>query len=245
MRYLAAGHLSVDLAGDERRLGGTVLFAAAVAARLGHEAEVVTACSEETAGAARDLLGLPVRNVAPGEDTVFRFDRGFGHGPTSLASRARPVPVLEEDADVLHLGPIAGEISAGWRARFTGLTAQGLLREFGPDGEIRHRPAPLPAADAIVVADVEFPSLEPRGLVLVTRGEHGADAYLDGTSVSRAAPDAAHDAPDTVGAGDVFAAIAFCALAGGDDVAASLRRAVDGAAAYVGAGAGLQAVRSI
>jgi sugar/nucleoside kinase (ribokinase family) len=152
------------------------------------------------------------------------------------------------DTAILHFAPVARETGPVWagRADFIGLTPQGLIRSWSePDREIGLTaldPAQLPERlDAAVISDSERDCCAalvaggraapaphrptPRGadggrpVVAITGGWRATLLWLpDGrrlrVDVSRVA-----GVVDDLGAGDVFAAAFFCALAHGSEPA--------------------------
>ncbi len=270
-RYLAAGHLCVDriVAGSEgppesRRLGGTTLFAAQQAHRMGYHVDLVTACTQATLAQAYEDLDAGIRIHTPpaSTDTVFRFEHGPAHGPTHLESHGDLIRQLPElsSFSVVHLAPVAAELPDALVARvttspasFVGVTPQGLLRQFMADGALRLRTTAslsmLAEADAIVVNEEEHAVLlasdavaSMRGQLIVTRGKNGAALYRGAHEVATAPPRSAIAARDTVGAGDVCATVVFCALAEGAVAADALACGVRAAGIYVARGAGLSSV---
>ena len=144
-------------------------------------------------------------------------------------------PIAEDlvlDTSILHLAPVARESPTRWRGRaaFVGLTPQGLVREWsGHDGEIG--PAPPPGAaglvaekcDAIVVSEHERASCASLiatataagAVVAVTAGARPSTILAPGGAAVELDVPAIEDPADDLGAGDVFAAAFFVALAEG------------------------------
>ena len=257
LTYVAVGHLCVDELHDApERLGGTVYFSAAQAAAMGCEVSIVTSCTADTAARARRSLpdGVALEVLGSGEDTRFRFGPDADVGPLGLVSTAQMLDVVPDDLlpDVLHLAPVFNELSpaliatARDHARFVGATPQGLLRGTTPQGALRfvadHWPAVADFADAIVLNDAEHDHLggiglldDFPGLVFRTCGPEGAALFHGGVEVARVELEDSPPVPPqrTIGAGDVFAAAAFVALARGDLPEAALDVAVRSATAYV------------
>lgn len=256
--YLAIGSVCWDVVeGDDRpRLGGSVLFASRVALAAGWDAHVVTSGTPELEAAVRAALPGVEVTVQPSEhDTVMAFSRYADLGPRAVPTVADPIdltttPISLADADVVHLAPIMGEITtdlfgqlAG--ARFVGITPQGLLRRRE---ERTHALKLLTApgtwwadgTNAVVVSESEYDRIsEPLILggraVAVTRGENGCFGWcgdelvdLPGVHLDAISP------TGTIGAGDVFAAALFLALASGEPFASAMDRANRRAAAHVG-----------
>ncbi|MFW6082627.1 MAG: PfkB family carbohydrate kinase, partial [Chloroflexota bacterium] len=133
-------------------------------------------------------------------------------------------------AGVVHIGPVAQECDPalvdGFKDAFVGVTPQGWMRAWDRTGRVRRIPWPeadhvLPRADAVVLSDEDVDgdetviaeyAREARCLA-VTRGGAGCTVYSDGSIRHIGAPQA--DEVDPTGAGDVFAASFFYALAQG------------------------------
>lgn len=261
--YVAVGSVCWDVVAgaDDARLGGSVLFASRAAQARGWHARIVTSGTPELAAALRRELPDVDVHVEPSQtDTVFGFSAQAELGPQWLVSRAETIELAEHrfaDADVVHLAPVMEEIApasfgATAGARFVGITPQGFLRGVAPrTGELVRRDR-LEAwwvehVGAVVLAEHEHARLaQPDALrslpVAVTRGADGCvgrwyDEVLEvpGIDVGEV------DALGTIGAGDVFAAVFFMALADGEDFAAALVGANEAAAAHVGRAVGLPA----
>lgn len=259
--YLAIGSICWDEVptadGVERRLGGSVLFAARTVQAQGWAARVLTSGTDELAAAARAALPGVELIVQPSDvDTIMRFPEQADLGPQWVPTVAAPVAAeLVADAvagaDVVHLAPIMAEVDeqlaravldAG--TPFVGITPQGLLREREPGS---NRLLRLPAltswwstlVDAAVVSEEEHAQLDGgfelgRLVLAVTRGERGCvgqagDDRIDVPGI----PVGEVDPAATIGAGDVFASTLFVALAEGAPLADALEGANRVAAAHV------------
>ncbi len=119
--YAAVGHVTVDvLPGGERRVGGTALYSAIQASRLGLSAVVVTRGApdelERLLAPYEDELEL---RVAPAEQTTTLETAGVGRARRQrlLGWAGEIPPELVPAAALLHLAPVAREIPPGpWRA---------------------------------------------------------------------------------------------------------------------------------
>ncbi len=238
-RYLAAGHVTIDvLAGGEHRPGGTVLYSALQAARLGFDATIFTRGAEREL---RELLAPFAAEVElilqPAAETTTLATEGTGaRRRQRVVSWAGPLDLNElPDAEILHLAPVAAELAGGARGRwpFVGITPQGWARRWpGPGGAIVAREADPSLAslagrcDAVVLSEHERPqcaalldrALAAGATVAVTAGP-GATELLSGAGAAAgewlafepiAAP------ADDLGAGDVYAAAFFACLAAGE-----------------------------
>jgi sugar/nucleoside kinase (ribokinase family) len=153
VHFLAIGHVARDeFAGEPTwRLGGTVLYTAATAARLGARAAIVTrvgpneraALEERCASLDIELHALPAEVT-----TTFAFRYEDGKRLMKLKARARglalaDVPVDLRSAQAVILGSIAHEIDRSLLGAFEDaasvVTAQGYLREWAADGSIHPR----------------------------------------------------------------------------------------------------------
>lgn len=251
--YLLLGHLTRDLLPDGKSsVGGTALYAALAAYRLGLHVGVVSAA-----------LDLPLywpeqialSGVASAESPT--FENRYEHGVRNqiLHATATPlaldnIPAAWRAAPILHLGPILGEVSENmveaFPHAFIGVTPQGWMREW-------HLPLPAPIyykpwqpqarllrrIDALVLSieDVQGDEAQVRAyatycrIVALTRGSQGATLFIDGELLDVPAMPAIER--DPTGAGDVFAAGLFCALRAGKLPVAAAYAAATLAAASV------------
>jgi 1D-myo-inositol 3-kinase len=256
--YVAIGSVCWDVVEGEpeRRMGGSVLFASRTAVAQGWDAHLITSGTPELETALRAALPDVEITVQPSaHDTVMAFSREADLGPRSVPTLADPIDLARAPgalggADVVHLAPIMGEVDvrlvgqvAG--SAFVGITPQGLLRTRD---ERTHALGLLDApgawwaegTDAVVLSESEYERiavpLDAGGrAVAVTRGERGCfgrrgDEVVDLPGV----PIEGTSSVGTIGAGDVFSAALFLALAGGDGFAAAMDRANRRAAAHVG-----------
>ncbi len=229
--YLAIGHVTRDRLPDGgHRLGGTVTYAGLTAYRLGLRVGVVTRCRADED--LSPLQGLE-RHVVPDEHTTEFENLETPQGRIQYVRHvAGPlnyehVPEPWRRAAIVHLAPVAQEVDPSMIARFThgfiGVTPQGWMREWDETGRVRpalwlEAPYVLPRAAAAVLSiedlgydETRIPDLARQVPVLVvTRGEAGADLYWQG-EVHHA--DALQvPVVDATGAGDVFAAAFFIRL---------------------------------
>lgn len=265
--YTTVGHVTADVMADgSRRPGGGAFFSALQAARLGWRARIVTR------GVRAEIEQLLAPYSAELELEVVEAQHTTTLA-TSIAGRARSQRMLawageigenvKVDTAILHVAPVARETGAHWRgrARFVGLTPQGLVRTWARIGA-PVVPAALQRArlpercDAIVISSDERDScaallagFEAAGggrstagpVVAVTDAAAPTELYLPDGQSARVHVPAVARACDDIGAGDVFAAAFFVALAEGSapEPAASLANA---AAAVRIAGSGPGAI---
>ena len=226
--YTAVGHVTRDvLATGTTQPGGTALYSALQASRLSLRTLILTqgppAELERLLGPYRDELDM---TVLPAERLTTLQTRGAGATRRQrLLAWAGPIGAVEVDTAILHLAPVARETSPRWSgaAGFVGLTPQGLVRAWGPDGEVALaplRPGLVPArCDAWVLNAAErehcgaalTSALAAGAVVAVTDGDRPTTVCLPGGQLRVPAPPLAAPRED-LGAGDVFAAAFFVAL---------------------------------
>lgn len=234
--YLVIGHICLDRLPDGRLIpGGTALYGAVQAARLGLNTGVLSAGNAralaEPLAPYRDLFAVDLHDTP--ETTIF-VNVGVGAARTqSVDGWAGVIPLAGRtlDAPIIHLGPIAREIDLDAlptfpEDAFVGATPQGWLRRWGADGRVTEHPLELPAAltdrlDALVLSETEAPKAQAviaavraaGGLVAITRGA-SACLILDALGEREVATVERRIVDDT-GAGDIFAVAFFAALAEG------------------------------
>jgi ribokinase len=240
VEFLAIGHVARDEFEGEPawRLGGTALYAAATAARLGASAAVVTRAGPVEVPALTERcaqLGIALHALPSTVTTTFGFRYVEGRRLMRLKARARgispgDVPAEWRPARAVVLGSIAHELDRSLLGTTsptaTVLVAQGYLREWSADGAIRPRPWEdadeiVPRVSAVVVseddvaADLSAPRRWARnGRVYVTLAERGV-LVLDRGSETTIAGYRVERVVDPTGAGDAFAAGLAIALADG------------------------------
>jgi 1D-myo-inositol 3-kinase len=237
--YTTVGHVTIDVLGDgSRQAGGTAFYSALQASRLGLRALIITRGREQEIEQAlapyRQELHLQVLSA---RHTTTLQTSGYGAERVQrMLAWAGPIAQdLALDTSILHLAPIARESPTRWRgkATFIGLTPQGLVRDWsGPRKQIRTAPLTHAAArgamtvaeqcHALVISEHERASCAQliarasaaRALVAVTAGQRPNTIIQPsgGAEVKLHVPPV--DAPlNDLGAGDVFAAAFFIALA--------------------------------
>ena len=237
-QYLVIGHITADLQADGKVvLGGTALYSALTAARLGWRVGVLTrGAYGVTVG------GLEIPSLEPYADeisiinqeadfpTVFVNEYNAGRRVQQIRHWAGPIdlrglPPHWSNARVIHLGPIAQEIDqkqiGSLTPGFLGVTPQGFMREWPREtggrvrlAHLRLHAELLSRIDGVVVSDEEIhlarDTVERVGAVrlgVVTKGELGAQVIFGGEKVDL--PGYAVPTLDLTGAGDVFAAAFF------------------------------------
>ncbi len=269
--YLVIGHITRDLLPDggeahhaarASTFGGTARYAAAVAARLGMRAAVLTAGDPQ-------ILPPPppaVPQAASPSPLLTTFENRYGPAGRRQQLHAVGAPVdlaaLPEPwraAPIVHLAPVAAEIElaaalAAFPDALVGATPQGWMRAWDSElpAEVRYapwRPAPaLLRRIGLLVLSIEDVAGDEAAavayaahcpLVALTRGVAGATLFVHGRP-QQVAPFAAREV-DPTGAGDVFACAMLARLhETGDPLAAA--RFASAAAALKVQGPGLGAL---
>lgn len=256
------GHLTTDLLpGTARRDGGTALYAAITAQRLGLHTAVLSAAPSRPESLPPAIeLALTPASVA----STFENRYGSGGRRQWLHAVAPPIdlallPAPWRAAPLVHIGPVLHEVSlqatldAFPQARFV-VTPQGWMRRWAeplpaPIAQISWLPTPslLRRIDLLVLSSEDLAGDEqvphyyrrhcPR--LVITRGAAGATLYTHGAA--KHIPTTPVEAPDPTGLGDVFAAAMLIGLhEQGDDVAAA--RFATLVASAAAAGSGLDAI---
>ncbi len=264
--FLAIGHVARDEFEGEAtwRLGGTALYAAAAAARLGTATALVTRVGPSERPALEERcaqLGITLHALPSSVTTTFAFRYVEGRRLLRLKARARgiapsDVPAEWRRARAVVLGSVAHELDRSLfgttSAAATVLVAQGYLREWSADGRVQPRAwedaeAIMPLVSAVVLSedDVVGDLSEPRrwsrnGRVYVTLAERGV-LVLDRGSETTIPGYGAERVIDPTGAGDAFAAGLAIALADGrapDDCA----RFANAVASFAVEGVGMESL---
>ncbi|HUQ16645.1 MAG TPA: PfkB family carbohydrate kinase [Candidatus Saccharimonadales bacterium] len=227
VEILAIGHTAKDEFPDgSTRLGGSALYAAATAARLGATTTLVTRVGPAERPALDALcneLGVRLHALPSDVTTTFAF-RYDDDGRRHLRLRARAaelsladLPASLHGADAVVFGTIARELDESLfgttLARVEVLVAQGFLRGWTADGDIIPRPCDaaatiIPRVTATVVSDEDGADTEAwarAGTIVVTHAERGSDVLESGRAGHIHAFAAARIV-DPTGAGDAFAA---------------------------------------
>lgn len=230
------------------RLGGTALYAAATAARLGVPTALVTRVGPneraDLTGTCAEL-GVDLRALDALVTTTFAF-RWDETGKRILRLKARAKAIALADipddlraADALVLGSIARELSEdlllGKTARISVLAAQGLLRTWDADGTVRpatwdRAEQDIRALSAVVLSDEDVSGdttpVERWSMVapvVLTLAGRGCRIYERGHPTAELPAYPPERMVDTTGAGDTFAAGLAIALGEGRALADACR----------------------
>jgi sugar/nucleoside kinase (ribokinase family) len=223
-QFVAVGHVTLDHFGQNVRPGGTALYAALTAHRLGCSVGLLTSFGPDFP---RSLFppDLDVANVPSPKTSMFRHESSRTGRRLTLLGRAADIetghlPASFKAAELALLGPDANEVDPYLAAEFTegavGAEVQGWLRARDAGGVIS--PAPwedaalvLPHVQALFLSEedlgphgeevVEWFQQIPFGVI--TLGSRGAHLFVSGERYFIEAEPAAE--VDATGAGDVFA----------------------------------------
>jgi len=243
--YLLIGHVTADLQGDDRILGGTVSYAARTVSAFGLRVGVLTSADtadpllKQLVQYTDELAVIPSENTSTFENIYTGNQRQ--QVIRKVAGKLSPanIPTGWLDIPFVHLAPLTGELTpvemaAAFPDSTVLLTAQGLLRTWGTDGVVHFAPwqdeAALRAIDWLVISEEDIaaqPDLEAAyaqlaANVVITRAEKGGTYYRDGNPLLYDTPSVEVSQP--TGAGDVFAAALLCSMKVFDgDVKKSLR----------------------
>jgi sugar/nucleoside kinase (ribokinase family) len=236
--YLIIGQIVCDIMPDGVGvLGGTALYSALTAARLGARVGVLT-----RGRYGERIAGIDVPSLAPyseqltiitqeAETPTFFVNEYVGNRRTQTIRQwagpidLRGLPPHWANARIIHLGPVAREIdphqALSLAPDFLGITPQGWMREWPMErgGRVHHVPLRLPAellarTDTIVVSDEEIAQARSavewvgaRRIGVVTLGPNGCQLIYAGHRTEL--PGYPVKTVDLTGAGDVFAAAFF------------------------------------
>ena len=226
--YLLIGHVTSDLQSDgSGKLGGTASYSGLTAHKLGHKVGLVSSFGEDAATSV--LAPIQVYNAKPGQTTCFRNiatpsgRQQYCYQRASILS-AFDVPEAWQNASLVHLGPVAGEIDPDLFDAFPNsllcCTPQGMLRHIADDGKVTFQDLPgrehlLPKAHAVVLSSEDLQGDERLieeyaslcKLLVLTENKDGARVYWKQEVRKFNAP--VKTSIDETGAGDIFAACFF------------------------------------
>ena len=254
-RYVVVGHVARDRMPHGWTFGGTAFYSALTAQALGACVTSVTRLRSTDAELLSQRYPKVDWQVRPASRTTTFTNRLTPAGRTQHMSVPAPAVVAADlartvgDATVVHLAPIAGEISprildALPTKALVGITGQGMLRSRRANGAIawkswRSHRRYLARADVLVLSDEDIRGdpkagrryLEAARLGVLTRGALPLLVFESG--VTREFPTVPARERDPLAAGDVFAAALFMGLARRWVVDKSLRYATAAAAIWI------------
>lgn len=228
--YLIIGHLTKDLTVEGPRLGGTAGYAALTAQALGMRVGVVTSWGQELPLGRLEtvpIVNLPVEQSTTFENLYTELGREQVLHQRAAELDLHLVPETWRSAPLVHLGPVAQEVSSTLVRHFPQallcLTPQGWLREWDTRGGVRNGEWPeatyvLSQVDAAVLSEEDLGGDEARiaemaaacPILAVTVGADGVCLYIQGELHCIEAP--LMEEIDSTGAGDIFAAAFFMRL---------------------------------
>ncbi len=234
--FVVIGHVAKDLTDEGYQPGGTVVYSALTARKLGRRVGVITSAGPDLR--LGHILGQMEVVCLPSPVTTTFLniyeEEGRRQYVYAVAKRIgiEDVPVAWREASIVHLGPIAGEIGGDMIDLFSssllGLTPQGWLRRW--DEQRRVFPCQwmeadklLGRVDALILSEEDLAG-EARTLrsqlgaprvAVVTKGAKGAMVYSQGAKFHSPARPTTFVGP--TGAGDIFAAAFLVRLAETDD----------------------------
>lgn len=218
---------------DTYRLGGTVTFAAVVAARLGRRPSVITYAAPDTDFSAFPA-GADLHLLPSGTTTTFaniytphgRVQYCFTPAPQLVAA---DIPLAMRRPRIALMGPIADEIAPDVAAIFddevlVAAVPQGWMRRWDSTGRVRskewtHAAEILPHLDVLVLSleDIDYdwrrlaPAFRFVPMIVVTEYKAGSTVFQrqpDGAVHETKIPPRPATEVDPTGAGDTFT-IAF------------------------------------
>ena len=223
--FVAIGHVTLDRFGDAMRPGGSALYAAVTAYRLGLSVGLLTSHAEDF-----PLEVIPpqieVVSIAADETTVFEHRQEASSRVSHVRGIASPLSPEDVPADWLEasmtmLAPVVDEVDPMIASLFTdgavGAAAQGWVRQVKPDGLVVPRSWQSPdrllqSVQALFLSRedilgqeaqvVEWFQRMPLGVLTADRA--GALLFVNGERYE-VQPRPAQEV-DPTGAGDVFAA---------------------------------------
>jgi len=237
--YLLIGHVTADLQPDGSVvLGGTALYSALTASRLGARVAVLT-----RGVYGREVAGMKVPNLDILASENIQIVVQDAEVPTTFINEyqadrrvqtmphwageidLRGLPPHWRNAKVVHLGPIADEIDprqcTGLTTRFLGVTPQGWMRDWPRQtgGRVKHIPLKLPG-QLLGIIDCAIVSIEEIAYardVIQRVGDRRLGVVTQGPDGARIIaggekfelPGFRVPVRDLTGAGDVFAAAFF------------------------------------
>jgi sugar/nucleoside kinase (ribokinase family) len=230
VHYLVIGHVSNDLTPNGPILGGTVAYAGRTALALGSRVSAITSAGEDID--LSELDNINILQLTSERSTIFENRYTADGREQILHARAshissEAVPPGLNEANIVHLGPIANEVDPTLIELFPGalkgMTPQGWLRRWDERGRVRLTRWDqirdlLPTANAVVIS-MEDLADDPKSaqdmalhceILAVTDAARGARIFWNGEQRDIPAP--AVEEVDPTGSGDIFAAAFFVRL---------------------------------
>jgi 1D-myo-inositol 3-kinase len=223
--FVAVGHVTLDRFGDAIRPGGSALFAAVTAHRLGLSVGLLTSHGDDFP---LDVIPpkIEVVSVPAADTTLFEHRHEPGGRVSHVRAVATPLTMADvpedwAEASLTLLAPVIDEVDPMIATLFTdgavGAAAQGWVRQVKPDGLVVPRPWRSPerllqSVQALFLSREDIRGQEAEvvewfqrmPLGVLTADRDGALLFVNGERYE------VHPRParevDPTGAGDVFAA---------------------------------------
>ncbi len=252
-RILTVGHVTHDRYGEAIVPGGSAYYGVRTHLELGAQARLVSVIGCDFA--CDDALAQIPRNLVRSGATT-TFTNRYSAGRTrvqyidAIAPSVAPAlcPASYRGCDFLHLAPVIGEVEVTpWieaaAPRMVGIGVQGWIkRPEGRDVVSQRWDVSSAELTKVDVACLGEEDLEDQGdlltrlikmvpIVALTRGREGCELFIRGRPIRLGIHPAVE--VDPTGAGDVFAAALFGALADGVDPVVAARRAAAAASIAV------------
>jgi 1D-myo-inositol 3-kinase len=223
--FVAIGHVTLDRFGESTRPGGSALYAAVTAHRLGLSVGLLTSHGDDFP---LDVIPskIEVVSVPADETTLFEHRHEAAGRVSHIRAAASPltaadVPEDWRDASLTLLAPVVDEVDPTIATLFTdgavGAAAQGWVRHVQPDGLVIPRPWQSPerllqSVQALFLSREDIRGQEAEVLEwfqrmpvgVLTADRAGALLFVNGERYE-VQPRPASEV-DPTGAGDVFAA---------------------------------------
>ncbi len=226
--YLIIGHVSRDRGTRGSFLGGTCSYAGLTAHQLGLKTAAVTSYGKDIPKL-KPLAGIEIRHVPARSSTCFENNHTVEGRSQKWFDTAAPltyedVPAGWRNASILHLAPIAQEISPTICRQFKNslrcATVQGWLRGRDADANVICQPHPqlidsLADIDVLIFGQSDLfdcqsdliSQLTSVQLAVETLGPLGCNVFAQGRK--HHVPVKPEIEKDPTGAGDIFAAAFF------------------------------------
>lgn len=210
-----------------RQVGGTAAYAALTAHALGRKVGILTSTAPDidlTALNGISIMNIPAENSTTFKNVVTPSGRVQYIYHVARSLTADKIPAQWSTAPIVHLGPVAQEISADILDHipdnYIGITPQGWMRQWDAEGRVSpsawlNAGTLLEKASAVVISmeDVQGDEsviskmVDRVPILVVTEADLGARLYWNGDYRHFSPP--CLDEIDATGAGDIFAASFF------------------------------------
>lgn len=225
--YLIIGHVTTDLTDEGPKLGGTVAFSGLTGRALGLETGIITSFNPDTDTS--PLNNVWIKNKVSPETTTFKNISDGIKRTQFLYHKSEPltladVPVFSPPPAIIHLGPVADEVSPDILSKFPDslkcLTPQGWFRSVNNQDHVvlkdwKEAENTLSKSDTAVISleDVQYNEetiarmSAATPIFVVTENYKGARIYWHNDARYIKAPKV--KLVDDTGAGDIFATAFF------------------------------------